>query len=118
MYNNTCPNENYYCAKIQKMATISRTIYNNLAQILLSRIGESNYFNGSVEVEDDDRVITLKATLIIYREPSLDPADKTETHTHISDIVPVWWESFSTCGAERTANEFSWREFRAYLTER
>lgn len=94
---------------------MNESCYKNLAQLLVSRIGHRHYFNGTVECEWGAGSGLLKATLIIYREPLLDPADRTGTSTRISDIVPVWWE-FEAYGEESQVNDdFSWSEFRPYL---
>lgn len=97
-------------------AAMKETHYKNLAQLLVERIGDRHYFNGTVECEWKNASGLLKATLIIYREPLLDPADSTGAATRITDIVPVWWE-FETYGEESPVpGDFSWGEFRPYLS--
>lgn len=90
--------------------------YKNLARILISRIGERHYFNGTAEAEGDGFCGLLRITAIIYREQLHDPADRTGSMTRITNIVPVWWE-FSSYGPEGVIpNDFSWSEFLPYLS--
>ena len=94
---------------------MNESSYKNLAQLLVARIGDRHYFNGTVECEWENGSGLLKTTLIIYREPLLDPTDRTGTATRIKDIVPVWWE-FETFDEDSPANDdFNWSEFRPYL---
>lgn len=91
------------------MLTINEEIYTNVAECLLSAIGNDFFFNGTIEYDSDELYSTLRCTLIIYRESVEDCAGD---FTRIKDIVPVWWE-FSTvqqCGT--VDNDFSWRELK------
>lgn len=88
--------------------------YKNLAQILSRRIGERHYFNGSVELETESCHTLLRASLVIYREPALDPSGPAN-RSRISDIVPVWWDFEARGPMGIVPNDFSWREFRPYL---
>lgn len=94
---------------------MKETYYKNLAQLLVSRIGDRHYYNGTARIEDEEITGELKSTLIIYRELLLDPTDMSHAVNRITDIVPVWWE-FSAYNTEGSIpNDFSWSEFRPYL---
>ena len=88
--------------------------YKNLAQLLAERIEERHYFNGSVEMEADEYHILLRTSLIIYRQPLRDPSGPGNT-SHITDIIPVWWDCETTGPYGIVTNDFSWSEFRPYL---
>lgn len=89
--------------------------YSRIAEKLLEAIGNSEFYNGSIEWESDGYSCVFIATLIIYREPLRDPDDPTQSETRITDIVPVWWE-FHTYGQNREiTNDFSWTELKKYI---
>lgn len=88
--------------------------YKNLAQNLADRIKDRHYFNGSVESDIEECHVVLRASLIIYREPALDPSGPDNT-SRIKDIVPVWWDFEALDPSGPTPNDFSWSEFRPYL---
>ncbi len=104
-----------FTSETKPIDAMDELYYKDLARLLVSRIGDRHYFNGTVECGCGDSGGVLKTALIIYRAPLLDPADKTGAATGITDIVPVWWE-FSACDAEGPVrDDFSWSEFRPYL---
>lgn len=88
--------------------------YKNLAQLLISRIGERHYFNGTVSCDIEEKILTLKTSLIIYRQPLAGP-DSRLSANRITDIVPVWWEFKQTDSEGNISDEFSWSEFRPFL---
>lgn len=94
------------------MVTINEEIYMNVAQRLLCAIGETNFFNSTVEFDNEEIYTTLRCTLIVYRETIEDP---TETFSRIIDIVPVWWEFATVQQCGTVGNDFSWRELKEYL---
>lgn len=90
--------------EIPAMRPVPPTLYAELAARLLDRIGEQNYFNGSVEVESQDAVYQLVTTLIIYRNSE-----------RIVDLVPVWWELRCMESHGEVDTDFGWDEVRKYL---
>ena len=95
------------------MITLNNGTYKNLAQILITAIGERDYYNGTAELETEEFCSLLSASLIIYSEPLLDPAD--HARTRITKIVPVWWEYRTWDERGETENDFSWQELKKYL---
>ncbi|MCL2560739.1 MAG: hypothetical protein FWE10_00235 [Rikenellaceae bacterium] len=89
--------------------------YRNIADRLLEAIGDSEFFNGTVEYETPEYDAQLRVTLIIYREPLFDPADPVHRAERISAIVPVWWEYRLYDHFGEQPNDFSWREFKKHL---
>ncbi len=59
--------------------------YALVSRALLESIGESNYFNGTIECSHAAFTSRLTTSLIIYR-------DRTLPDRPINGIVPVWWE--------------------------
>lgn len=96
------------------MYIITSEVYDRLAARLRDAIGESCYFSGSVAVVDGDTECRLTASLIVYRERTASVEDPAEC---ISDIVPVWWESHTTCGAEEMLDDCDFAEIRRRITE-
>lgn len=97
------------------MVNIDDIGYKAIAEALLSAIDDAEFYNGSVEYDTAEYGSRLTATLIIYREPLLDPADPARCATRITGIVPVWWE-FHTYGERgEILNGFSWSELRNFL---
>lgn len=117
MYKQVCLLNDYYCAKNHFQMTMTPEIYDIMARMLLDRIGDSNFFNGSIEAEYQGRTYSLRVTLIVYRTGDCDPADAAPAGGAISDIVPVWWEYRSVCGDDSEECCFSWNEFRDYISQ-
>lgn len=96
------------------MIEITREIYAAVAERLKTALGESRYFNGTVEFEIEEFRSVLKITVIVYHRTESLPEG---VFCRIADIVPVWWE-FSTvreCGA--VLNDFSFSELKNYIIE-
>lgn len=64
------------------MITITKQIYEEIAELLLEKIREKDFFNGTVEYDTDEFYSSLTCTLIICRAP--------ETGIILS-VLPVWW---------------------------
>lgn len=96
------------------MIEISTEIYQAIARRLKAAVGDTNYFNGTVEYETEEFYSTLTLTSIVCRRnESLPEGD----FSRIADLVPVWWE-FSTvqeCG--EVLNDFSFAELKQYITD-
>lgn len=91
------------------MITITEQIYEEIANLLLQRIEENNFFNGSVEYDTDEFYSTLTCTLIICRDAEND---------RIISILPVWWEyNIALYDGEKPC-DFDWNEFNRYLEPR
>lgn len=108
----------YIYPKFQKMVSFNESMYKNLAQMLISAIGNGEFFNGSVEMDFEDFHSTLKTTLIIYREkecPDRSEVSSGPSDGRITDVIPVWWELSTTSVSGIINNDFSWRELRKYL---
>lgn len=97
------------------MIFIDKKLYNEIAHKLMSQIGEKGYYRGTVEVDSEELYVELRATLLIYREPLLDPTDITNSATRIKDIVPVWWECRTFQINGEVNNTFSWSEFKEFI---
>lgn len=97
------------------MIEIDHNCYKNLAQILIAAIGEHNYFSGTIEYDTEEFHSKLTTTLIIYRETILDPSDPSHSATHITDIVPVWWEFHTHESGIESDNDFCWGEIKEFL---
>ncbi|MCC8036184.1 MAG: hypothetical protein LIO77_09690 [Rikenellaceae bacterium] len=94
------------------MAVLNDCIYKNLALILTERIGEDEFFNGSVRWEGDGVGVTLRTTLLVYRTEG--SPDKGRPG-FIKKIVPVWWECEPVENGKPAASGFSWEEFKNFL---
>lgn len=97
------------------MITLHDNDYAAIADKLLAAIGAGEFYNGTVDYDGGSFTAALRTTLLIYREPTLDPADPSRSATRITGIVPVWWE-FHTCGESgETPNDFSWNEIKEFI---
>ena len=117
MYKQVCLFNDYYCAKNQFTAILNSVVYNNLARVLLERIGNVDFFNGSVSVEYRGIECLLTVTLIVYRKKTLSTESPALRDTEITDIVPVWWEFRTVPEKSAYAIDFSWNEFRDHLLQ-
>ena len=115
MYKQYSRQEVYFYGKNRRMIPIDDTIYGTIAQKLLDAIGNSDFYNGTVECDTEGFCSELRATLIVYREPLFDPADPSQAARRITAIVPVWWEfHLHQSGGERLT-DFSWSELEQFL---
>jgi hypothetical protein len=96
------------------MIEITSQIYEEIACNLRATIGEVNYFNGKVEINNEEFYATLTLSAIVYHRNEELPEGNV---SRIANIVPVWWE-FSTvqeCG--EVLNDFSFAELKPYVIE-
>lgn len=94
------------------MYTILPEVYDELAASLSCRIGDGSYFAGTVETLSGDVCVALRATLILYRSRDVRPDGEVSA---IADVVPVWWECHTVCGAVEMLNDFDFAELRRRL---
>lgn len=87
------------------MITITETTYSKLAELLLEKIEDENFFNGTVEYDTDEFYSALKCTLIICRNED----------NRIMSVLPVWWEYVMNLEDGEQLNDFSWQDFDKYL---
>lgn len=98
----------YFAAKNpHNMVTVNDNIYRGIADSLLARIGDENFFNGTVEYDTDEFYSALKCTLIICRNED----------GEILSVLPVWWEYTMNFEDGEHWNDFSWQEFDRFLSE-
>lgn len=97
------------------MVAVTDSDYAVIAAKLLGSIGSADYYNGTVEHEFGEYNTVLRTTLIIYREPLLDPADASRSATRITDIVPVWWEFHLYGPGGELLTDFCWHTLRDFL---
>ncbi len=96
----------------ETMEKALENLYRNVAERLLEAIDGRDYFNGAVQVEEEEGEGVLTCSLIIYRACVEDMTGKCDL---ITDIVPVWWEYASYGPDGLRPNDFSWNELHAYL---
>lgn len=78
------------------------TIYFNIAELLLEKIGTRDFFSGSVSLNDGDVECRLIATLVVERD--------RHNPNRIVALLPVWWDFKTFIGTEELSNDFSWGE--------
>jgi hypothetical protein len=96
------------------MIEITRKIYEAIAHNLHAEIGERAYFNGKVEIENEEFYAMLTLTAIVYRRAEKLPEGE---FSRISDIVPVWWEFATVQECGEVLNDFSFAELKPYVIE-
>jgi hypothetical protein len=98
------------------MRKISGEHYRELAEKLRETISGADFYNGSVELDDEGHSVLFRATLIIKRTPALDPADHSQNASIITDIIPVWWEYHRYDAIGERLTDFDWHELKKFLT--
>ena len=94
-----------------RVIEVGQAMYAQAASSLLEAVGDGYYYNGSIDVDGDGFYSTLTATLIVYREAETMPEGCTVSH--ISDVVPVWWEFVTVVpGAVEVLNDFCFKRLK------
>lgn len=94
-----------------RVIEVGQAMYAQAASSLLEAVGDGYYYNGSIDVDGDGFYSTLTATLIVYREAETMPEGCTVSH--ISDVVPVWWEFVTVVpGAGKVLNDFCFKRLK------
>lgn len=94
-----------------RVIEVGQAMYAQAASSLLEAVGDGYYYNGSIDVDGDGFYSTLTATLIVYREAETMPEGCTVSH--ISDVVPVWWEFVTAVpGAGEVLNDFCFKRLK------
>ena len=91
------------------MMTVNEQMYEEIADLLLKRIEETDFFNGTVEYDTDGFCSSLVCTLLVRR----DGADG-----RIVSADPVWWEYRLHDGERERQTDFSWSELYRCLEKR
>ena len=86
------------------MITITKQIYEEIAELLLEKIREKDFFNGT-----DEFYSSLTCTLIICRAP--------ETGIILS-VLPVWWNYDIALIDGEQQSAFSWNTLNRVLESR
>ena len=94
-----------------RVIEVGQAMYAQAASSLLEAVGDGYYYNGSIDVDGDGFYSTLTATLIVYREAETMPEGCTVSH--ISDVVPVWWEFVTVVpGVGEVLNDFCFKRLK------
>ena len=84
------------------MITITKQIYEEIAELLLEKIREKDFFNGTVEYDTDEFYSSLTCTLIICR----------------ASVLPVWWNYDIALIDGEQQSDFSWNTLNRFLESR
>ena len=88
------------------MITINYRMYEKISDLLLRRIEETHFFNGTIEYDTDEVYSSLVSTLIVSRD---------QENGRILSVLPGWWD-FSLFQAEgEQTTDFSWNELNRFL---
>lgn len=94
------------------MYNILPELYDITTEMLLERVGRSEYFSGSIEFDYGDVECRLTVSVIVYRRREVLPEGELDL---VCDMVPVWWEFHTTVGGEERLNDFLFTEIRERL---
>ena len=85
-----------------RVIEVGQAMYAQAASSLLEAVGDGYYYNGSIDVDGDGFYSTLTATM-----------PEGCTVSHISDVVPVWWEFVTVVpGAGEVLNDFCFKRLK------
>ena len=94
------------------MYDVSSVIYGKVAEMIIERVGRSDYLSERLEFEVDGIQCRFLFSAIAYRRRLYLPEGECDW---LSDLVPVWWE-FHTFDCEgEVLNDFSFNELRQYF---
>lgn len=96
------------------MYDISDQLYIEVAEQLLSRLGQQDYFSGVLEFEHANVLCRMVVSVVIYRR--CERREEGDVRL-ISDMVPVWWEFHTMLDSGEVLNDFSFNTLRKYLKD-
>lgn len=91
------------------MYEITSSIYLELAERLVSEIGDREFYSGAVVCYDGEVRCRFVATLIVRRGEVFHNDRRVRA---IVGIVPVWWEFEASVGEEVVEDDFAFEELR------
>jgi hypothetical protein len=94
------------------MIEITNEIYEEIASGLCAAIGTTAYYNGKIEIQNEEFCAILTLTAIIYRRTEELPEGEV---SRLVDVVPVWWEFATIRRDGEVLNDFSFAELKPYL---
>ena len=96
------------------MYDIPNQLYLEVAARLIARFGTSDYFSGTLSLDYEGVMCSLRLSAIIYRRR--ERCDEGE-RLLIADVVPVWWECHTVGAQGEVLNDFSFNVLRQYLRQ-
>ena len=94
------------------MYDVSSVIYGKVAEMIIERVGRSDYLSERLEFEVYGVLCCLLFSAIAYRRSLYLPEGEFE---ELSDLVPVWWEFHTYDSEGEVLNNFSFNELRQYF---
>ena len=88
------------------MLHINDNYYKELASRVSDLLDEESFFSGSVEFPVQNIDCEFVATIIIYKERSI---ERENNGFIITDLVPVWWEFNTSQDCEELLNDFDFQ---------
>ena len=90
------------------MITINDRMYEKIADLLLRRIEETHFFNGTIEYDTDENSTRRWSA-------HADASAADQENGRILSVLPVWWDFclFQAEGEQTT--DFSWNELNRFL---
>lgn len=96
------------------MYDVSNQLYLEVAERLLSLVGQRDYLSGRLEFDFGSITCCLIFSVVIYRRKV--QCERGDVSL-VDDVVPVWWE-FHTVGEQgEVLNDFSFNVLRQYLRQ-
>lgn len=96
------------------MYEVSNQLYLEVAQRLLSLVGQRDYLSGRLEFDFDSVACCMIFSAIVYRRTV--QCEQGEVRL-VDDVVPVWWEFHTTGEHGEVLNDFSFNVLRQYLRQ-
>lgn len=95
------------------MIEIDSQTYDNVAERLAEKIGDKDYYSGSVRWDCPEYDSELTATLVVYHSTCTAP---DRSWNVISDVVPIWWTFSTLTDTGEALNDFDFGEIKRRLT--
>ncbi len=96
------------------MIKTNKRDYSTLAILLLERVGDDDFFSGSISYETGSVEYQFISTLILYRESQM---EYSPWENNIVNIVPVWWEFNTSIDGEKRLNDFDFDTLREIVCQ-
>ena len=94
------------------MFNVSPVIYGKVAEMIIDRMGHSDFMSESIEFETEGVEYKMLFSAVVFRERIYMPVGE---YDRLVDLVPVWWEFHTYAEEGEVLNDFCFNDLKQYF---